>query len=524
MSKTLGWKIVVILAVIAFSIAMFYPPGEKINLGLDLKGGMHLVFSVKSDEAIQMQTNNSVVRLKSLLKESSIKFDQVVRQGRNKIDVIGTVYEDEGKIKDILDDYFRDWDYLFSSNGVNLSLRPNIEMHLKDQTVNQALETIRNRVDEFGVTEPVFQRQGGNRLLIELPGISDKEKRRVMGLIRSTAMLEFKKVINEGPFESPEDALKQYNGVLPDDLVILKWASNSRFKGSYSVLQAADAITGNDMKTARRSSDGYGAPQVSFSLNSNGASKFKAFTAANVGQKLAIVLDKKIITAPTIQDVLSYDSVITGNFTVEESEDLALKLRSGALPAPLELEHEQIIGPSLGADSIRKGIIACAIGLLAVMIFMLVYYKMAGINSIIALILNLVILMGVLAYFRATLTLPGIAGIILTIGMAVDANVLIFERIKEELKNKKSPKSAIDIGFKKAFVTIIDANLTTIIAAIFLFQFGTSTIKGFSVTLMIGIVASMFTAVFVSRVIFDLAYSRKKKLKKISIGLRGLKE
>jgi preprotein translocase subunit SecD len=229
------------------------------------------------------------------------------------------------------------------------------------------------------------------------------------------------------------------------------------------------------------------------------------------------VLDNKILTNPTIQSVLSYDSVITGQFTIEQADDLSLKLRSGALPAELVLLYEQTIGPSLGADSIRKGIFACGVGLLMVMSFMVFYYKLAGINSIVALILNIVILMGVLAYFRATLTLPGIAGIILTIGMAVDANVLIFERIKEDIRAGKAPKSAIDSGFKKAFVTIIDANLTTVIAAIFLFQFGTSTIKGFSVTLMIGIVASMFTAVFVSRVIFDLVYANKKKLTKISI-------
>jgi preprotein translocase subunit SecD len=388
-------------------------------------------------------------------------------------------------------------------------------MQMKDQTVNQALETIRNRVDEFGVAEPVFQRQGGNRLLIELPGVSDKEKRRVMGLIKSTALLEFKKVV-AGPFGSEKDAVAQYNGVLPEDLMILKWSARSDVKG-VSIVESASAITGRDLKSARRSSDRWGKPCVAFSLNSSGASRFRTFTAANIGQKLAIVLDDKIITDPVIQDVLSFDSIITGNFSAEDADDLSLKLRSGALPAPLIMMHEQIIGPSLGADSIRKGIYACAVGLLLVILFMLFYYKAAGVNSIIALILNMVILIGVLAYFKATLTLPGIAGILLTIGMAVDANVLVFERIKEDLKLGKSPKNAIDSGFKKAFVTILDANLTTIIAAIFLFQFGTSNIKGFAVTLMIGIVASMFTAVFVSRVIFDLVYSQKKKLKKISI-------
>jgi preprotein translocase subunit SecD len=515
MFKTMGWKILLILAVIVFSVAMLYPPGEKINLGLDLKGGMHLVFSVETDEAIKMQTDNEVARLKKDLKELSIKYENVVRQGFDKIDIFGTVFEDEEKIKDLLGDVYKDWDYMFTSTGVTVSLRPNIEMQLKDQTVNQALETIRNRVDEFGVAEPVFQRQGGNHLLIELPGVSDKEKKRVMGLIKSTALLEFKKEA-AGPFATEEEALKQYNGVLPEDLVIIKWSSGANVKG-FSVMEAASVITGRDLKSARRSMDQWGGASVAFSLNSGGAAKFRTFTAANVGQKLAIILDNRIITDPVIQDVLSYDSVITGNFTNEEAEDLALKLRSGALPAPLKMEHEQIIGPSLGADSIRKGIYACSIGLLLVLIFMVSYYKAAGINSIVALVLNLVILMGVLAYFRATLTVPGIAGIILTIGMAVDANVLIFERIKEDLKLGKAPKSAIESGFKKAFITIVDANITTIIAAIFLFQFGTSSIKGFSVTLMIGIVASMFTAVFVSRVIFDLVYSQKKKLTKISI-------
>jgi preprotein translocase subunit SecD len=516
MMKTMGWKIILILAVIGFSVAMFLPLNEKINLGLDLKGGMHLVFRVQTDEAVKMQTDQAVVRVKSIFKEYSIKFDKVVRQGNTKIDILGTIYDDEAKIKDRLSDQFQEWDYMFSSSGVTLTLRPNIAQHWEEQAVIQALETIRNRIDEFGVSEPVFQREGKNRLLIELPGVSDKEKARVMNLIQSTAMLEFKKVIDQGPFETEKEALAKYGGVLPEDLVVLKWGPGADYKG-YSVVQAANAITGRDMKTARRGKGQYGEPIVLFSLDSSGASKFRTFTAANVGQKLAIVLDKRLVSAPVIQSVLSYDSQITGRYTMEQADDLALKLRSGALPAPLYPMHEQVIGPSLGADSIRKGLYACLVGLALVMLFMVVYYKAAGLNSIIALVLNMVILMGVLAYFKATLTLPGIAGIILTIGMAVDANVLIFERIKEDLRSGKAPKSAIDSGFQKAFVTIIDANLTTIIAAIFLFQFGTSSIKGFSVTLMIGIVASMFTAVFVSRVIFDLVYASKKNLKKISI-------
>ncbi len=516
MMKTIGWKLVLILAVIVASVILVYPPGEKINLGLDLKGGMHLVFSVKSDEAIRMQTENEVARLKKDLSELSIKFEKIIPQGTNKIDIIGTIYDDEGKIKELLDDQYRDWDNGFTGTGVSLSLRPNVEVQLKDQTVIQALETIRNRVDEFGVAEPVFQRQGSNHLLIELPGVSDKEKARVMNLIKSTAMLEFKKEV-AGPFDTEEIALQQYNGILPEDLVILKWGPRSHAAGKVSVMQKINVITGRDLKSARRGMDRYGGPAVDFSLSSGASSRFRTFTAANVGQKLAIILDGRIITDPTIQDVLSFGGQITGGFSVEEADDLALKLRSGALPAPLEMEHEQIIGPSLGADSIRKGLIACIAGMLLVVAFMLVYYKGAGVNSVLALILNMVILMGILAAFRATLTLPGIAGIILTIGMAVDANVLVFERIKEELNLGKSPKSAIEAGFKKAFWTIFDSNLTTVIAAIFLFQFGTSSIKGFAVTLIIGIVASMFTAIFVSRVIFELTYSQKKKLTKLSI-------
>jgi preprotein translocase subunit SecD len=323
-----------------------------------------------------------------------------------------------------------------------------------------------------------------------------------------------------GPFPSEADALKEYKNTLPEGLVILKEKTSRaerRSENGYYVLKSGVIVSGNDVKNARRGTDDYGGPAVSFSLNSRGTKQLEKYSAANIGKKMAIVLDERVIVVATIQTRLSYDNRITGGFTQEYVDDLVLKLRSGALPAPLKPLFERTIGPSLGADSIRKGIFAAIVGLILVVLFMLVYYKAAGINSVLALALNMVIMMGVLAYFKATLTLPGIAGIILTIGMAVDANVLIFERIKEDLRAGKSPKSAIDSGFKKAFSTILDANLTTVIAAIFLFQFGTGPIKGFSVTLIIGIAASMFTAVFVSRVIFDLVYGKRKKLQKLSI-------
>ncbi|MCU0286038.1 MAG: protein translocase subunit SecD [Acidobacteria bacterium] len=514
MNKSLGWKIGLIIAVTILSIVLFIPPREKINLGLDLKGGMHLVFTVETDKAVQKQTDNIVQRLKTRLKELSLKFQDVVRQGSNKIEITGIPYDDEKTIKETLEDEYTDWTHAFIGDRAVLSLKELVERDLKDQAVSQALETISNRINEFGVSEPVLQKQGDNKLLIELPGVSDKEKDRVMGLIKSAAVLELKKVEN-GPFETEEEALRQYNGKLPDDLVIVKHAAGD-VKG-YSVLRIESVITGRELKNAVLSRDEYGAPAVSFSLNAQGAKRFQTFTAANIGKKLAIVLDDRIISDPVVNAVISYDGIIQGRFSSEEASDLALKLRSGSLPAELRLEHEQVIGPSLGADSVRKGLFSCIVGFLIVVAFMIWYYKGAGINAIIALFLNLLILMGILAYFKATLTLPGIAGIILTMGMAVDANVLIFERIKEDLKAGKAPKSAIDAGFKKAFVTILDSNLTTIISAAFLFQFGTSAIKGFAVTLVIGIAASMFSAVFVSRALFDLVYAGRKKLTKISI-------
>ncbi|HNX97616.1 MAG TPA: protein translocase subunit SecD, partial [Candidatus Aminicenantes bacterium] len=334
-------------------------------------------------------------------------------------------------------------------------------------------------------------------------------------LIKSTAMLEFKEVV-AGPFLNEEAALTQYKGVLPEDLMLVKANPRRMDKGVY-VMKLASVVTGKDLKRAHRTQDEYGAPAVGFSFNNQGADKFYRFTSASIGKLMAIVLDDRAESVATIQDAISNDGIIHGRFTVQEVDDIVLVLKSGALPAPLKYLEERTIGPSLGADSIRKGLLAAIGGLVLVVFFMLLYYRGAGINSVLALILNMLILMGIMAYFKATLSMPGIAGIILSIGMAVDANVLIFERIREELAAGKSPKSAIDAGFKKAFITIFDSNLTTVISAVFLFQFGTGPIKGFAVTLIIGIVASMFTAIFVSRVIFDLTYGRRKKLTRISI-------
>ncbi|HDP93988.1 MAG TPA: protein translocase subunit SecD [Candidatus Aminicenantes bacterium] len=515
MDKKMGWKIILILGVVAFSVVMFLPLDKKINLGLDLKGGMHLILEVQTDEAIRIQTDQGVELLKDRLKEAGIEYESLRRDGVSTITGGGIPFERQRDVKDILDDDFRDWKYTYTGAGFTMTLKPNIEMRLRDQSVDQALQTIDNRVNEYGVAEPVIQKEGlsGDRLLIQLPGVDDPG--RVKSLIQNTAMLEWKHV-EAGPFESEDAAKAEYGGTIPEDLLVIKTNPRRMSKGFY-VLRRASVVSGNDLKSARRSQDEYGAVAVGFSFNNDGARKFERYTAANVGKRLSIVLDDRIESVATIDDVISYGGILRGNFTAQEVDDLVLVLRSGALPAPLKYLQERTIGPSLGADSIRKGTTAALFGLFLVIVFMLVYYRGAGINSVVALVLNIIILLGILAYFRATLTLPGIAGIILTIGMAVDANVLVFERIKEELQAGKSPKASIDSGFKKAFVTIFDANVTTIIAAVFLFQFGTGPIKGFSVTLIIGILASMFTAVFVSRVIFDLVYGKRRKLKSISI-------
>ncbi len=368
--------------------------------------------------------------------------------------------------------------------------------------------------DELGVAEPVIQKHGTDRILVQLPGVDNPE--RVKNLIQNTALLEFKLVI-KGPLPTREELLKEYNGVEPLDMEVLKSdPSKSRVQGYYLVKRVS-AITGKDIRNARVGRDEFNQPVVNFTLSNQGGKIFEKVTAENIGKPLAIILDGRVISAPVIQAVIRDAGMITGQFTPQEAEDLAIVLRSGALPAGIKYLEERTIGPSLGMDSIIKGLRASVISLMIVMGFMVFYYRLSGVNAVVALILNMIILLGVMAYFKATLTLPGIAGIVLTIGMAVDANVLIFERIRENLRLGKSVKASVPEGFKKAWVTILDSNLTTIVAAIFLLQFGTGPVKGFAVTLIIGIIASLFTAVFVSRMIFDFVLSKKRKLDKLSI-------
>ncbi len=516
MNKSLRWKVILAAFVVILAIILAYPPKDKIKLGLDLKGGMHLVLQVVTDDAINSESDHAIMRLEEQLKKKDIEYKTITKGKIGEFSLQEISPDQEGKIKDLLDDYFRDWNYSIIGKTVSFSLRPNVARYFRDQSVNQALETIRNRVDELGLAEPTLQRQGGptgDRLIVELPGVENPE--RVKNIIKTTALLEWK-LVRAGPAPDRETLLKDFGGDVPEDMQVLR-GDPRRTEGGYYLVSQVAAITGKDLIDARSSLDEWNNPAVSFSLNSDGARRFSKFTSENLGKPLSIVLDGKIQEVATIQDRISDSGIIHGRFTQEQVEDIALVLRAGALPASIKYLEERTIGPSLGADSVRKGLSAIIIALILVMVFMIFYYRLSGINAIIALTLNIIILMGTLAYFKAVLTLPGIAGIILTIGMAVDANVLVFERIREELSSGKAILSSISSGFSRAFKTILDANITTIIAAIFLFQFGTGPIKGFAVTLIIGITASMFTAVFVSRLIFDLFHSKRKKMEKLSI-------
>jgi preprotein translocase subunit SecD len=414
-------------------------------------------------------------------------------------------------------------EYDFTSSAENtftVTMKPQSLADLKNRAVAQAIETIRNRIDQLGVTEPVIQEHGlgDYQILVQLPGVDDPA--RVKEIMQSTAMLEIKQSLG-GPFSSQEEALQQKGGVLPPDAQLLPGKSLGTQGGEngpvwYLVSRAA-AVTGRDLRDAEPSRDENGTPSVAFNLTNEGGSKFASFTGAHVGDNLAVVLDNKVQEVAVIKSQIHDSGTIEGRFTEEETKDLSMILRSGALPAGIKYLEERTVGPSLGSDSIRAGVRAAVIGMLAVLIFMLIYYRAAGINADIALILNLIILLGFLGFSQATLTLPGIAGVILTVGMGVDSNVLIFERIREELRNGKTPPSAVEQGFGHAWITIVDTHVTTIVSAVSLFLFGTGPVKGFAVTLSFGLFANLFTAVFVSRVIFDWILSRKQRGEALSI-------
>jgi preprotein translocase subunit SecD len=514
MKKNLQWKAILTLAIIAGAIILAYPFNDKkIKRGLDLKGGIHLVLQVITDDSINMETDLEISRLEDLLKKNAITFQKVTKEGLGRIAVQGVLADEESKTRDMFGQYSRDWDYGFTGDRANLTLKPLVAQFLRDQSVDQARQTIDNRINTYGVAEPLIQKQGTDKIVVELPGVDDPE--RVKELIKVTAVLEWK-LVKAGPAAEEATLLQATNGQVPDDAEILR-GDPKRGQGGFYLVNKVAVVTGKDLRTIRRTQDEWNNPAVSFTLNSDGGARFEQVTGDNIGKQIAIILDKKVQSAPGIEDKITRTSggVIRGRFTPQEADDLVIILKAGALPAGIRYLEERTIGPALGADSVRQGLIAGLVAVLAVMAFMIIFYKLSGIIAVFALLLNVLLLFGALAYFKATLTLPGIAGIILAIGMAVDANVLIFERIKEETALGKGVLSSISQGFSRAFTAIFDSNLTTIISAIFLFQFGTGPIRGYAVTLTISLVANLFTAVFVSHLLFDLIV--KKTAKKLSI-------
>lgn len=517
MRKNLRWKGLLIAVVAALCIWSIYPPGEKTKLGLDLQGGIHLIMKVHMEDALNAITDESMENLGLMLDDEDISFGEMSKEDLGRIRITGIAASQEAAFRQLLEDNFTAWDARRREGGAwELEMRSAERNQIRDETLTQAIETIRRRVDALGVSEPVIAPHGdtGDQILVQLPGFEDVE--RAKNIIRSTAKLELK--IVEGVAASREELASRAQGSTRYEILpgVTETGSSDRV---YYLVDAVPVITGRDLKNARPSIDyDTNLPCVLFTLKPDASTKFRRATQANVGRQLAIVLDGQVSSAPVIQEAIPTGSGrITGGFTSEQALDLALVLRSGALPASLEYQEERTVGPSLGADAIRSGILASVVGLAGVVVFIIFYYRLAGINAIVALFFNLLILLGAMAYFRATLTLPGIAGVILTIGTGVDANVLIFERIKEEMRGGKTPRTAISAGFGKVFWTIFDANLTSLIAAAILFQFGTGPVQGFAVTLSIGLLSNIFTAIFVSRFIFDLVLGGQRQVEALSI-------
>ena len=512
MAKNLRWKVLVILGVVALSVFAFYPPDQKVRLGLDLKGGVHLVMQVKTDDAVRIETETSADRLREALRPV-VPGATVTVNSPTEFRVDNVPPDQDQAFRALLVDIEPTFNRTSGAGTYTLTMRPNIANQLREEAVDQALQTIDRRVNELGVAEPVIARHtADDQILVQLPGVTDVA--RAKEIIRSTAQLELK-LVEQGPFSDEAQARQAYGGNVPPDLQILP--GNSEGAGTpgtvYYVVRRVAAVTGRDLRNARPSLDENNRPAVGFSLNSEGASRFGNFTAANINRQLAIVLDNRVYSAPNINSRIDNDGIIQGSFTNQEVGDLALVLRSGALPATLTYLEERTVGPTLGAESIRAGVTAAIGGLVFVMLFMLFYYRIAGFNAVTSIAVNLIVLLGLMSYLGATMTLPGIAGFILTIGMGVDSNVLIFERIKEELQTAKGVKQAVAAGFDRVFLTILDTHVASLIAAAFLFQFGTGPIRGFATTLTIGLLSNVFTAVFVSRTMFELVLSRRQVTK-----------
>jgi preprotein translocase subunit SecD len=537
MNKNFLWKVGVIVGVLLLCLygiigipQSFSGQGllaaftQRIHLGLDLRGGTHLILQVQVNDAVNVDAQNAIEVLKEQFNKRKIAFADIsqpdLQNNPDHVVLKGIPADSRKDLLDIVSERLPEYNLSSGAdNSWTLSMKPQALSDTKNKAVTQAIETIRNRIDSLGVSEPTIQEHGLGQyqILVQLPGVDDPG--RVKDIIQSTAMLQIKLVMG-GPYASEQAALQEKGGVLPSDAMLLPGRATSGAQGegqSWYLVSRVSAVSGKDLRDAQPSTDQNGQPDVSFQLTSEGGRKFYAFTSAHVKEPLAVVLDNKVQSVATIDEAIGDSGIIKGRFTEQEVKDQSLVLRSGAVPAGIKYLEERTVGPSLGADSINAGVRASVTGMLAVLIFMLVYYRGAGINADVALLLNLLILLGFMGFSEAVLTLPGIAGVILTVGMGVDSNVLIFERIREELRNGKTPPSAVEQGFKHAWITIVDTHVTTIVSAAILFYFGSGPVKGFATTLTFGLLANLFTAVFVSRLIFDWILSRKQRGEALSI-------
>jgi len=540
MNKNFRWKFVLIVGTLLFFLfGIFGKPSsfsrqglldaltDHIHLGLDLKGGTHLILQVQVSDAVNVVAQNAVEVLKEQMRTRKIDYSDASQpdpqNNPDRIVLKGVQPSARGDLLDIVHERLPDYDITGGAqNTWTLAMKPASLNELKDKAVTQAIDTIRNRIDALGVSEPTIEPHGMGQyqILVQLPGIDDSG--RVKDIMQSTAMLEIKQM-TDGPYPSEQAARQAKGGVVPADSILLPGQCANGPEQTWCFVSRVSAVSGKDLRDAQASTDQNGQPSVTFSLTGDGGQRFYNFTSAHVGDNLAVVLDNKVQEVASIKDSIRDQGTISGgHMSEQQAKDLSMILRSGALPASIKYLQEQTVGPSLGADSIRSGVRAAVYGMIAVLIFMLIYYRGAGINADVALIMNLIILLGFLGWstiagVNVALTLPGIAGVILTVGMGVDSNVLIFERIREELRNGKTPPSAVDQGFSHAWVTIVDTHVTTIVSAAILFIFGTGPVKGFATTLTFGLLANLFTAVFVSRFIFDWVLSRKQRGEALSI-------
>ncbi len=530
----LRWKVLTILAVFVlfFSVGVYpilasryrlpspsWLQEKQLKLGLDLKGGVHLVLRVQTDDALRLTTEQDMERLRDVLKTQNITYANMDATDPIHFKVDGIQAAQEGAFRTAAAEVQTNFDRSAGVGGAyTFTMKPNIQVNLRDEAVVQARQTIERRVNELGVTEPSIAQQGtnGDEILVQLPGVTDVE--RAKEIIRSTGLLELK-IVEQGPASTKEQLLSATGGQVPAGMEVVPGGTGAPGDAStvFYLVKKVAAVTGQDLRNARPSLDENSQPAVSFTLSNEGGRKFGKVTGENIGRSLAIVLDGRVQSAPRIDGRINTDGRIYGSFTNEEVQNLSLILRSGALPASLTYLQERTIGPTLGADSIRSGVTASIVGLLLVAVFMLVYYKFSGINACVALIFNLVILLGMMAYIGAVMTLPGIAGFVLTMGIGVDSNVLIFERIKEELEAQRGVRASMNAGFDRVWWTLVDTHLAALISVAFLFQFGTGPIRGFAVTLFFGLISNLFTSIFVSKTLFEVELANRRQATTLSI-------